>query len=199
MPVGSIWDGRLWRGRRPDAQSDVSTKASVEQLPSQERPAMTYDIETRELPGQTAISIREQIRPADLPAFIGRSFADLIGHARLLAIPVAGEPFAIYHSFGADAIDVEIGLPIHGPVEATGRISTREMPPVTVAETVHAGPYEGLADAYAALAQWIEANGFEVVGPIRELYLDGPGSDVPPSAYRTIIAMPILRIPVLTH
>jgi len=160
---------------------------------------MTYDIETRELPGQTVISIREQVPPADLLAFIGRSFGDLFGHVRLLAIAVAGEPFAIYHSFGADAIDAEIGLPIHGHVEAAGRISTRELPPVTVAETVHAGPYEGLADAYAELTQWIEANGFEVVGPVRERYLDGPGSEVAPSAYRTIIAMPILRVPVLAH
>lgn len=156
---------------------------------------MTYDIATRELPGQTIISIREQVPPADLPAFIGRSFGDLFGHVRLLAIPVAGEPFAIYHTFGADAIDAEIGLPIHGHVEAAGRIATRELPPVTVAETIHAGPYEGLADAYAELTRWIEANGFEVVGPVRERYLDGPGTDVAPSAYRTIIAMPIVAVP----
>ncbi len=155
---------------------------------------MTYDV--RELPAQTIISIRERVMPADLPAFIGRSFGDLFRHVRLLSITVAGEPFAIYHSFGADAIDAEIGLPVVGPVEASGRIATRDLPPTTVVETVHAGPYEGLAATYAALDGWIAEHGFEADGPVRERYLDGPGTGVAPSEYRTIIAMPIAQVPV---
>lgn len=158
---------------------------------------MTYDIETRELPEQTIISIREQVPPADLPSFVGRSFGDLTGHVRLLSIAVTGEPFALYHTFGADAIDVEIGLPVAGHVEASGRIATRELPAMTVAETLHAGPYEELGGAYAALEAWIGDHGFETVGPVRERYLDGPGTGVVPSAYRTMISMPIARVPVL--
>lgn len=155
---------------------------------------MTYDV--RELPAQTVISIRERVRPAEIPAFIGRSFGDLFHHVRLLSITVVGEPFAIYHSFGADAIDAEIGLPVAGPIEASGRIATREMPPTTVVETIHTGPYEGLAEAYAALDAWILEHGFEVVGPVCERYLNGPGTGVAPSGYKTVIAMPIARVPV---
>ena len=155
---------------------------------------MTYDI--REIPEQTIISIRERVMPADLPSFIGRSFGDLFRHVRLLAITVVGEPFAMYHSFGADAIDAEIGLPVAGPVEASGRIATRELPASSVVETVHSGPYEGLAQAYVALDTWIAEHGFEVAGPVAERYLDGPGTGVAPSSYRTVIAMPIARVPV---
>ena len=155
---------------------------------------MTYDI--REIPEQTIISIRERVTPADLPSFIGRSFGDLFRHVRLLSISVVGEPFAMYHSFGADAIDAEIGLPVAGPVEASGRVATRDLPPSTVVETVHSGPYEGLTQAYAALDTWISEHGFEVVGPVTERYLDGPGTGVAPSAYRTVIAMPIAQVPV---
>ncbi len=158
---------------------------------------MRYDIETRELPEQTIISVREEVPPADLPAFIGRSFGDLFGHVRLLSITVAGEPFAIYHAFGADAIDAEIGLPVAGHVEATGRITTRELPAMTVAETLHVGPYEELGGAYAALEAWIGDHGFEAVGPVRERYLAGPGTGVAPAAYRTMVALPIARVPVL--
>ena len=155
---------------------------------------MTYDV--RELPAQTIISIRERVMPAELPSFIGRSFGDLFRHVRLLSIMVVGEPFAIYHSFGVDAIDAEIGLPILGPIEASGRIATREMPSMTVAETIHPGPYEGLAEAYTALGGWIADHGFETDGPVCERYLDGPGTGAAPSAYRTIISMPIARVPV---
>lgn len=158
---------------------------------------MRYDIETRELPEQTIISIRDQVPPADLPSFIGRSFDDLTGHVRLLSIPVVGEPFAIYHSFGPDAIDAEIGLPVGGHVEATGRITTREMAAMTAAETLHVGPYEELGGAYAALEAWIGDHGFQTIGPVRERYLEGPGMSVAPGAYRTLVSMPIARVPVL--
>lgn len=158
---------------------------------------MTYDIETRELPEQTILSIRDLVPPVGLPTFIGRSFEDLFGHIRLLSVAVTGEPFAIYHSFGADAIDAEIGLPVADGVIATGRISTRVLPATTVAETVHAGPYEGLTDAYTALTTWVADQGFEAIGPVRERYLDGPGTGVAPSAYRTIVAIPIALAPVV--
>ena len=73
------------------------------------------------------------------------------------------------------------------------------LPGGTVAEVLHVGPYEELATAHAALAAWIERNGFEAVGPVRERYLNGPADGVPATAYRTIIEMPIAEAPVLVH
>jgi effector-binding domain-containing protein len=158
---------------------------------------MTYDMETRELSAQTVISIREQVPQVDLPSFIGRSFGQLLGHVRLLSIPVMGEPFAIYHAFGIDAVDAEVGLPISGHVEATGRITTRLLPAMTVAETLHVGPYGELGGAYAALEAWIGDHGWTTVGPVSERYLVGPGPAVAPSGYRTMVSLAVARVPVL--
>ena len=68
--------------------------------------------------------------------------------------------------------------------------------PQTVVETLHIGPYDELPNAYAALSGWIAQNGLEPVWPVRERYLNEPGPDVPPTAYRTVIAMPIAEVAV---
>ncbi len=160
---------------------------------------MTYDISRREVPDQPIVSIRDRVTPSEMPAFIGRSFGELFGHLRLLGVEPRGEPFVIYHAFGPDEIDAEVCLPIIGDVVATGRITARVLPGATVAETLHVGPYDELATAYGALVIWIGQNGFEAVGPVRERYLNEPGPDVPPAAYRTIIEMPIAEAAVMAR
>ena len=61
------------------------------------------------------------------------------------------------------------------------------------------GPYEGLGVAYEAITEWISAHDAEVVGPVRERYLNGPGEVAAPADYRTELEMPIVdkRLPVL--
>ena len=48
---------------------------------------------------------------------------------------------------------------------------------------VHAGGYASLYQAYNALLGWIDANGYRMEGPIREVYVrysaDGLGFDLP--------------------
>jgi len=160
---------------------------------------MVYDISRREVPDQPIVAIRDRMAQADLPIFIGRSIAELVAHLRLLGVSSSSEPFVIYHAFGPDDIDAEVCLPFVGDVVATGRIIARVLPGATVAETLHVGPYEELGAAYAVLTDWIELHGFEPAGPVRERYLNAPADDVPPSAYRTIIEMPIAPAAVLAR
>jgi effector-binding domain-containing protein len=46
-----------------------------------------------------------------------------------------------------------------------------ELPTTTVASAIHAGSYQRLQEAYDALLRWVGNNGYQVAGPIRELYL----------------------------
>ncbi|OGO55450.1 MAG: hypothetical protein A2Z32_05960 [Chloroflexi bacterium RBG_16_69_14] len=163
---------------------------------TKEVPVMAYEISRREVPDQPIVSIRERMAAADLPAFCGRSFGELYGHLQLLGVPPTGEPFVLYHAFGPDDIDAEACVPFTGDITASGRITARVLPAATVVETLHIGPYDELPNAYAALSGWIAQNGLEPVWPVRERYLNEPGPDVPPTAYRTVIAMPIAEVAV---
>lgn len=52
-----------------------------------------------------------------------------------------------------------------------GRVQVHELPAATMATTVHHGPFNRIAEAHEAILAWIDANGYRIVGPDRELYL----------------------------
>ena len=157
---------------------------------------MVYDISMHELPVQRILSIRETVARGDVPAFITSSFADLRSHLRLLGVRAVAGPFVIYHVFGPTEVDAEACVPVAGDVVAVGRITTRLLPATTVARTVHIGPYEELGSAYAALITWVGRHGLDAIGPVRERYIDGPGSDALPADYRTVVDLPIALVAV---
>ncbi|HEV8403364.1 MAG TPA: GyrI-like domain-containing protein [Candidatus Limnocylindrales bacterium] len=155
---------------------------------------MDYMIAAHHIEPQAIVSIRDRRTQDDLPGFIKAAIPELMGRLRLLGVAPSGPPFVIYHDFGADGIDAEASVPIREEIATAGQIGSRVVPAMTVARTVHVGPYEKLGDAYAALWSWIRSHGFEIAGPVRERYLNGPGERVPPTEYLTEIEMPIVPV-----
>lgn len=153
---------------------------------------MDYLIDTHQLEPQAIISIRDRRRMDELPRFIQAAIPELFGRLGSLQITPSGPPFVIYHEFGAQDIDAEVSLPIGEPVDPDGTIESRVLPAMTVARTLHVGPYETLGDAYSALRNWITSRGFEIAGPVQERYLNGPGDTVASREYQTEIEMPVI-------
>lgn len=56
-------------------------------------------------------------------------------------------------------------------VPESGRMHVHELPSGTFADTVHHGSYNTIGQAHEAVLKWIEANGYHVVGPDREINL----------------------------
>jgi effector-binding domain-containing protein len=56
-------------------------------------------------------------------------------------------------------------------VPESGRMHVHELPAATMAATVHHGSYNTLGEAHVAILKWIEANGYRIAGPDREVYL----------------------------
>jgi effector-binding domain-containing protein len=152
---------------------------------------MEYVIAAREVGPQTVFSIRDRRASPDIPGFLSEAFGELFGRLSLLGVRPAGHPFVIYHAFGPAEIDAEVCVPIAEVASATGRIRSRELPAVTVARTLHVGPYEDLGAAYRALTEWINRNGLEAAGPVRERYLNGPGDGATSTDYRTEVEIPV--------
>lgn len=60
------------------------------------------------------------------------------------------------------------------PKETEGEVSIKKLDPVQVAYTYHQGPYQEVGGTYMKLFQWVFQNGYEVAGPMRELYWSDP-------------------------
>jgi len=157
---------------------------------------MDYEISVRDVPSQWIVSVRRQMTVPELPAFFGEAYGRIFTRLADLDVEAVAPPFAIYHQFGPGEVDAEAGVPVGRRVSATAPLKVRKLAATTVARTVHVGPYEELGQAYEALTDWIADHGRQAAGPVRERYLNGPGEDVPPTAYMTEIEMPISPAPV---
>ena len=120
---------------------------------------MDYVIATRELGPQSIFAIRDRHAPPDLPGFLSGGFGELVGRLGLLGVRPAGHPFVIYHALGPAHIEAEVCVPIAEAASAAGRIESRELAAMTVARTLHVGPYEDLGAAYRALTERIPDRG----------------------------------------
>ena len=106
---------------------------------------------------------------------VGRLFGEIYGYLGQHGV-AGGLCAALYHDegFKEQDVDIEAVVFLERPVPESGRVKIRELPPATVAATVHYGGYSGLSAAYQELIGWIAANGYRIVGPDREIYLRGP-------------------------
>lgn len=152
-------------------------------------------ISTRSIPEQPVLAIRGVVSPDMFQSFIGGAFAELYEFVSRGGVDIEGPPMAVYHLVAPEAFDAEVCLPVAGNAMGAGRIEARTLPAVTVATTVHLGPYDTEGQTYAELERWIGANGYVPSGPARERYLIGPDVGVTPAEYRTEIDMPIEPAP----
>jgi len=66
---------------------------------------------------------------------------------------------------------------------------------VTMACAIHNGPFDTLNEAYNAIIKWLDSNGYRIVGPCREVYLNPAknGSQADPETV-TEIQFPVEKI-----
>lgn len=129
---------------------------------------MTKDVVIKEVPPQWIASIREVI--PNYPS-VGKLYGELFGSLGPSAF--GGVTLARWHDpeFKEHDVDAEAGVTLKGPVSGNGRVKVYELPAETVASLIHHGAYNRLSEAYDAILRWIEANGYRITGPTRELYL----------------------------
>ena len=81
---------------------------------------------------------------------------------------------------------MEVAVPLKYAIPENELIHVRHLPRLSnVACVVHVGEYADIYQAYNALLAWIEADGYRMTGPIREVYLrygaDGLDFELPPT------------------
>jgi effector-binding domain-containing protein len=73
----------------------------------------------------------------------------------------------------------------------------QDLPAGYFAIAVHEGPYTDFDRTYGALGSHVAEHCEVAPGPIRELYVVGPGDSADPMRFRTEVCWPIQRIPTL--
>jgi DNA-binding transcriptional MerR regulator len=124
----------------------------------------------------------DAVRVASMRAVIlaykeqGPLWAELYGALGPQHQQFTGPCLSIYHDeeYKERDVDTEVCQPVSAAVKPHGRMQIRDLSAANMACAVHHGPFATIGQAYNALLAWIEANGYRVVGPAREIYLRTP-------------------------
>jgi len=104
----------------------------------------------------------------------GPLWMDLFNQLQQAGVMINSPCTTLYHA-GEPEIDAEVCAPFPPEIKQVSGLTIHTLPAVeTMASTIHQGSFAGLANAYAALLKWIDANGYSPAGPDRAIYLRLP-------------------------
>ena len=133
------------------------------------------------------LCVRTRAPMQNLPQVIGAGYSAIgayLGEAG--AMPV-GAPYVTYYNADMQDLDVEVGMPVAGPLPGKGEVQFRVIPECRVATCLYTGPYPQLGAGYEALQAWMAAQGLIPAAQMFEWYLNSP-DEVAPEALLTKIA-----------
>lgn len=130
-----------------------------------------YDVVIRKVDPIKVASVRGVVpTPPDQGSLWGELESGL---ARQHVRP-SGPCFSLYHDdeYKERDWDIEVCEPVSVKIVPGKRLRARQLPLVeSMACTIHHGPFTTISEAYNAIGKWIEANGYRISGPSREVYL----------------------------
>ena len=88
---------------------------------------------------------------------------------------------------------VEICEAVTGAKQEIGGLYFKALPEIQAACVFHRGSYGTLPESYEAVLRFIEENGYEIAGAIRESYIDGVWNQEEESGWLTEIQVPVRK------
>ena len=88
---------------------------------------------------------------------------------------------------------VEICESIVGAKKETGGLRFKTLPEIQAACVFHKGPYRTFSESYETVMRYVEENGYEIAGEIRESYIDGVWNKEDESQWLSEIQVPVRR------
>ncbi len=93
-----------------------------------------------------------------------------------------------------DELEYEIGFSYDGDLKIQdGKIGYKEIPEHTVLVAIHKGPYTNVGPVIHAIAEYADKNGYDIVGPVTEVYLNDPNL-VLPDELLTEVRFPVIKM-----
>jgi DNA-binding transcriptional MerR regulator len=154
-----------------------------------------YEVVLKQVDALPIAAAREVVATAaQMPERCGALCGEISGLLAQTGARASGPWFAIYYNaeHTEQDIDVEMAAPLAAPggtAPPGSRATFRTLPETQVAAVVHHDGFETILQAYQTLWRWMEANGYGVAGPCREIYLQGPETGTPV----TEIQFPVAR------
>jgi DNA-binding transcriptional MerR regulator/effector-binding domain-containing protein len=143
-----------------------------------------FDIVLKDVPAQHYLSAREVLPKVDAALDIMRELVRVL--PTRLGGSVLGHFTTGVHSetLESDRLDIELGAILFSPEVSTVTLPGERLLKVTslpavdrMATAVQVGGFENNCRSYGAIGMWVEANGYAIAGPGREVLIKPPRLD----------------------
>lgn len=167
---------------------------AMEQLRKDET-AMNYNVSLKTLPERQVASVRMV-----LPHYSeeGRLWHTMMAETAGMHMAY-GDPriaCAVFHDkeYKDQDVDVEVQMTVRGPYPDTEHVRFKTEPPVQFASATFRGGYDQIAAVNAAVAAWVQGNGYAFDGPMFNIYHAGPNDTGDPKDYVTEVCCSVRKL-----
>ena len=161
----------------------------------QEKITIHYNVSIKAISSYQVFSLRRVVR--DYYAE-GQLWKEMSAFADENNIPISNNSFAIYHDtdYRETDVDIEICAPVARIGKDMGGFTYRNTEPVPImACTMVYGPFENIAGAYLAFANWLQAHSqYKMSGQSRQIVHRGPWNEENPDKYLIEIQVPLEKM-----
>lgn len=155
---------------------------------------MNYDVVLKTLPERQVASVRKVIPAYEKEGMLWHTLFQETAH---MDMKIAEPPYvsAVLHDkeYKESDVDVEVQISVKGNYSDTEHVRFGVQPEAEVVSLTFKGSYEQFGDAYASLASWTDANGYEFCGPMMDIYHVSPHETLNSEEFITEICCPVRR------
>ena len=131
-------------------------------------------IELMNRTAQPTLVIRTHTGVENLARTVGESYGKQGAYLAELGELPAEIPFIAYYNMDMQNLDVEIGMPVAAPLSPRGDMVAGTIAAGLAISCMYQGPYHDMGPTYAEMEQWLQEQGYQVAGPVYEMYYNDP-------------------------
>lgn len=151
---------------------------------------MNFDVTVKTIPERYAATVKMVIPRYEDEGMLW----NMLGECKSPLIPsdpcLAAAEF-LDKEFKEENVEVMIWMTVKGQYQDTEHVRFQTLPAVKVASCILKGSYAQMNDATATVVSWIYANGYNVSGPMFNIYHIGPVQTQNPDEFITEICFPV--------
>ena len=149
----------------------------------------SYNIETIDVEAMGFLTVSGSHHPDGIGEFLGKSYG-IIGAAMGNTVLV-GSPSALYHSYTDTMVHLDAALAVEEELDGFLGVDYKSFEAHKALKIDFYGWYGDVGPAHMAIDDYMETNGLEMAGPVREVYITDPSSEADTSKWLTEIYYPI--------
>lgn len=145
-----------------------------------------YNVELKEVPKRQVMSLRKTIPTfSDEGSLWEALYEELLKQKVKMTTPPKGMSFYHDQEYVETNVDVEVQSEVIGDYSDTAEVRFFDTEPFTLASVTFSGGYDQMPEVTQAIGLWIEANGYELAGPMVNISHVSPAQEADPNKWVT--------------